>query len=38
MAGVRKQTRELVIVSEQDINRPPLLPADKVTQGDIPLG
>jgi len=36
--GIWKQGRELVIISEPKSTAPLILPADKVTQSDIPLG
>jgi hypothetical protein len=38
--GIWKQAREEVIMSEPKSTAPPplTLPADKITQGDIPLG
>jgi hypothetical protein len=35
--GIWKQARELVIMSEPESTAPFILPADKVTQGDISL-
>ena len=36
--GIWKQARELVVMSEPKSTGPLTLPADKFTQGDIPLG
>jgi hypothetical protein len=36
--GISKQGRERVIMSEPKSTGPLILPADKVTKGDIPLG
>jgi hypothetical protein len=36
--GIWKQAREVVIMSELKSTAPLILPADKVTQGDIPFG
>jgi hypothetical protein len=36
--SIRKQAWELVIMSEPKSKGPLILPADKVTQGDIPSG
>jgi hypothetical protein len=36
--GIWKQARELVIMSEPKPTAPLILPADRVTEGDIPLG
>jgi hypothetical protein len=37
-AGIWKQARELVIMNDPKSTGPLILPADKDTQGDIPLG